>query len=91
MKVYKEIEIYVDGCKNTCEVGFHIDADDCRLAIADNHQDGEKSVLCAYSDFIRFFNSVPDEIHAGFNEHQRKVIGEHLETILAKVKGNPVE
>jgi hypothetical protein len=90
MKVYKEIEIYVDGCSNKCEVGFHLDADDVRLAIEDNHQDSEQSVLRAFSDFITFYKSVPNEIYDGFNDHQRKIIGEHLETILAKVKGNSV-
>jgi hypothetical protein len=88
--MYKEIEIYVDGSRNTCEVGFHIDADDCRLAIEDNHQEGENAVLRCFSDFIVFFKSVPDEIYTGFNDAQRKIIGEHLEIILAKVKGNSV-
>ena len=90
MKVYKEIEIYVDGCSNKCEVGFHIDADDCRLALEDNPKDGEHAVLRSFSDFIRFFNAVPEEIYTGFNDHQRKIIGENLETVLAKVKGNSV-
>jgi hypothetical protein len=90
MKIYKDIEIYVDGCKNTCEVGFHIDADDCRLAIADNHQEGEAAVLRGFSDFISFFNSVPEEIYTGFTDKHREILSEHLEKVLTKIKGADV-
>lgn len=90
MKVYKEVEIYVDGCSNQCEVGFHLDADDCRLALEDNPKDGEQAVLRSFSDFIRFFNAVPDDIYTGFNDKQREVIGGHLEAVMAKIKGNSV-
>lgn len=90
MKVYKEIEFYTDGGRNTVEVAFYIEADDIVASIEDNPKDGEQAVLRSFADFIKFFNAVPDEIYAGFNEHQRKVIGEHLETVLAKVKGNSV-
>jgi hypothetical protein len=90
MKVYKEIEFYTDGGRSTCEVAFYLDADDVRMAIEDNPKDGEQAVLRSFADFIKFFNAVPDEIYVGFNEHQRKVIGVHLETVLAKVKGDLV-
>ncbi|MFZ4856157.1 MAG: hypothetical protein ACOYL3_07145 [Desulfuromonadaceae bacterium] len=90
MKVYKEIEFYTDGGRSTCEVAFYLDADDVRLAIEDNPKDGEQAVLRSFSDFIRFFNAVPDDIYSGFNEHQRKIIGDNLGSVLAKVKGNSV-
>lgn len=90
MKVYKEIEFYTDGGRSTCEVAFYLDADDVRLAIEDNPKDGEQAVLRSFADFIRFFQAVPDEVYAGFNDSQRKIIGENFETLLAKVKGNSV-
>ena len=90
MKVYKDIEIYTDGRRQSIEVSFVVDADDIVAAIKENPKDGEQAVLRSFADFIRFYQSVPDEIYAGFNDHQRKVIGEHLEAVLVKVKGNSV-
>lgn len=90
MRIYKDIEIYTDGGQQSVEVSFVIYADDIVAAIEENPKDGEQAVLRSFADFIRFYQSVPDEIYTGFNEHQRKVIGEHLETVLTKIKGNSV-
>lgn len=88
MKVYKDIEFYTDGGRNTVEVAFLIDTDDIVASIEDDPKGGEQAVLRSFADFIKFFNAVPDEIYAGFNAHQRKVIGDHLETVLSKLKGS---
>ena len=89
MKVSKYITICDDFRNHQFEVSVDVDADDIRCAITED-KESEQGVLRSFSDFIRYSQSVPDEIYAGFNDQQRKVIGEHLETVLAKVKGNSV-
>lgn len=88
MQVYKTIEFYVDGCKNACEIAIHIDADDCRAAIQENPKDGERAVLGSFSDFISFWQAVPDEIYAGFTDKHREILSENIEKVLSKIKGN---
>ena len=90
MKIYKNMEFYVDGCKNTFEIAIHIDADDCRAAIEENPTEGERAVLMSFSDFIGFWKAVPDEIYAGFTDKHREILSENLEKVLAKIKGDSV-
>lgn len=89
MKVSKHITICDDFRNHQFEVSVDVDADDIRCAIQED-KESEQGVLRSFSDSIRYSQAVPDEIYAGFNDQQRKVIGEHLETVLAKVKGNLV-
>lgn len=89
MKVSKYITICDDFRSHQFEVSVDVDADDIRCAIQED-KESEQGVLRSFSDFIRYSQAVPDEIYAGFNDHQRKIIGEHLEAVLAKIKGNSV-
>jgi len=86
MKVSKHITITDCFRSHEFEVSVDIDADDIRCAIQED-KESEQGVLRSFSDFIRYSQAVPDEIYAGFNDQQRKVIGEHLETVLTKVRG----
>ncbi|HBA70728.1 MAG TPA: hypothetical protein DCZ63_00540 [Geobacter sp.] len=87
MKVSKYITITDCFRSHEFEVSVDVDLDDIRCAIRED-KESEPRVLQSFSDFIRFSQSVPDEIYAGFNDHMRKVIGDHFETILAKIKAH---
>lgn len=87
MRIEKTIQITDCFRSHNFEVAVDIDADDIRLATTEDPTGGESAVLRSFSDFIRFFQAVPDEIYQGFNDSQRKVIGENLEKTLAKVRG----
>ena len=87
MKISKFITITDDSRSHDFEVFVDVEADDIRCAIRENPQDGESAVLASFSDFIRFWQAVPDEIYSGFNDKQRKIISENLEKTLAKVLG----
>lgn len=89
MKVSKYITICDDFRSHQFEVSVDVDTDDISCAIQED-KESEQGVLRSFSDFIRYSQAVSDEIYAGFNDQQRKIIGEHLETVLAKVKGNLV-
>lgn len=89
MKISKYITICDDFRNHEFEVSVDVDADDIRCAIQED-KESEQGVLRSFSDFIRYSQAVPDEIYAGFNAEMRKYIGGHLETALAKVKGNSV-
>ena len=91
MKIEKTITITDCFRSYDFEVSVDVDADDICAAIREDTKHGESAVLGSFSDFIRFWQAVPDEIYAGFNDHQRKIIGENLEKTLAKVKGESHE
>lgn len=89
MKVSKYITICDDFRSHQFEVSVDIDSDDIRCAIQED-KESEQGVLRSFADFIRYSQSVPDEIYAGLNDKQRETIGGHLETVLTKIKGNSV-
>ena len=73
------------------EVDVYIDIDDIVAAIREDTKSGVNGVLRSFSDFIGFWQAVPDDIYAEFNDKQRAIITEHLEKTLAKVKGVKLE
>ena len=87
MRVEKFITISDCFRSHEFEVAVDVTVDDIRGAIRENPKGGESAVLGSFSDFIRFWQAVPDEIYAGLNDAQRGIITEHLVAVLAKVKG----
>ena len=75
MKVSKFITITDCFRSHEFEVSVDVDANDIRCAITED-KESESGVLRSFSDFIRYSQSVPDEIYIGFNDYQRKIIGE---------------
>lgn len=90
MRIEKAITITSDYHSQSIEVYIDIDADDIRAAIQETPKDGERAVLGSFSDFIRFWQAVPDEIYAGFNDKQREIISDNIEKVLQKIKGGSV-
>lgn len=85
MKVSKYITICDDFRQHSFEVSVDVDADDIRCAITED-KDSESGVLRSLSDFIRYSQSIPDEIYIGLNDQQRKIISEHFESLLSKIR-----
>ena len=68
------------------EIEVDIDLDDIVAAIREN-KDSLNAVIGSFSDFIRFWQAIPEDMWLEFNEAQCKIIVEHLGKVCDKLGG----